>query len=57
MSVLGTDNVDMVRNLHATLDDDVYQEVKDVKDELGLTWEEFVVEAAECLQERDRKDD
>ncbi|MFC3957873.1 hypothetical protein [Halovivax cerinus] len=41
----------MVKNVNVALDDRDYQKAIDAKDELGLTWEEFIVEAAECLEE------
>ena len=41
----------MVRNLNVALDDDDYERASAVKEDLGLTWEEFVVEATEALEE------
>ena len=41
----------MVRNVNVALDDSDYEEVNRVKEELDLTWEEFIIEAAECLDE------
>jgi len=41
----------MVRNVNVALDDNEYQEVKQIKEELNLTWEEFLIEAAICLEE------
>jgi hypothetical protein len=43
----------MVTNLNITLDDDIADSARSVKDDLGLTWAEFVEAAAECLRERD----
>lgn len=42
----------MVSNIHATLDDQEAERVKAVKDELGLTWAEYLTEAADVLEER-----
>jgi hypothetical protein len=41
----------MVKNLHVTLDDTDFEKVKEVKDDLGMTWEEFVLEATDRLAE------
>jgi len=41
----------MVRNVNIALDDRNYEEINRVKEELGLTWEEFIVQAADCLDE------
>lgn len=43
----------MVTTVNATLDDDVAERIKSVKDDLGLTWAEFLEEAANCLADRD----
>jgi hypothetical protein len=40
----------MVTNLNITLDDDVADDARDVKDELGLTWPEFIEEATDALE-------
>lgn len=42
----------MVKTINVTTDDDIYAEIKEVKDRLGLTWEEFFIEAGKCLSER-----
>lgn len=42
----------MVTNLNITLDDDVADDARDVKNELGLTWPEFIEEATDALDER-----
>jgi len=42
---------DMVTTLNITLDDDVAERVRDVKEANGLTWAEFVQQAAEELDE------
>lgn len=42
----------MVKNLNIALEEDDYQRLKSIKEEAGLTWEEFVTEAGECLRER-----
>jgi len=39
----------MVRNINVSLDDADYDDAKAVKDSMDLTWEEFVIEAAEQL--------
>lgn len=41
----------MVKRLNVALNDDDFQKVKSVKDDLDMTWEEFVLEATECLQD------
>jgi len=46
----------MVRNVNIALDDSDYDEINQVKEELGLTWEEFIVEAAVCLDEHGPED-
>lgn len=43
----------MVTTLNITLDDDVADELRQVKAELGMTWPEFVEEAGRCLKERE----
>jgi len=40
----------MVKHIHATLDDDDHERVEAVKDELGVTWEEFIIQAAEQFE-------
>lgn len=39
----------MVTNLNIALDDDVAERAREVKEERGLTWAEYVEEAAEAL--------
>lgn len=46
----------MVRTLNVTLDNTDFEQVENVKDELGLTWQEFVIEAANALAEREGLD-
>lgn len=41
----------MVKQLHVALSDEDHANAKEVKDELGLTWEEFILRAAEELQD------
>ena len=41
----------MVKRLNVPLDDSDYETARQVKDDLDLTWEEFIIEAAECLGE------
>jgi hypothetical protein len=41
----------MVTNLNITLDDDVADDARDVKDALGLTWPEFIEEATDALDD------
>ncbi|MFQ3319399.1 MAG: hypothetical protein ACI80F_001463 [Natronomonas sp.] len=45
----------MVRTLNVTLDDGDFEHIKDVKEELGLTWQEFILQATEALQERENQ--
>ena len=41
----------MVKTLNVTLDDNVHERAKRVKNELDLTWPEFIERAADELQE------
>jgi predicted DNA-binding protein len=41
----------VVKTLNITLDDDTYNRANEVKEASGLTWAEFVEEAAEALDE------
>lgn len=41
----------MVRTLNVTLDDGDFERVEAVKDDLGYTWQEFILEATEALEE------
>lgn len=43
----------MVRTLNVTLDDSDFEDIQDVKDNLGLTWQEFVIEAADALKHQE----
>jgi hypothetical protein len=43
----------MVRTLNVTLDDSDFEQVEHVKDELGLTWQEFVIQSADALAQRE----
>lgn len=45
----------MVKRLNVALEDADFESIEQVKDKLGYTWEEFVLQAAECLQERERE--
>ena len=45
----------MVKRLHLIYEDHEYQKLKEVKERLGLTWEEFLIKAAKCLEERAEK--
>ena len=40
----------MVRSINVTMDDEDYQDAKSVKDQLGLTWEEYINRAREELE-------
>jgi hypothetical protein len=40
----------MVKHIHATVDDDVYERVKYVKDAQDLTWAEFLVQCADSFE-------
>lgn len=46
----------MVRTLNVTLDDSDFEQIKNVKEKLDLTWQEFVLQATEALQERENID-
>jgi len=46
----------MVKRLNVPLDDSDYERVSEVKNELGLTWEEFLIEAANCLEASSKED-
>lgn len=43
----------MARTLNVTLDDADFEQIKTLKEELGLTWEEFALEATEALKQRE----
>lgn len=43
----------MVWTLNVTLDDDDFEQIKEVKEKLGLTWEEFALQATEALKQRE----
>ncbi|WP_281381298.1 hypothetical protein [Halobellus ruber] len=43
----------MVTTLNITLDDDVAERARRVKDDRGLTWAEYVEVAAEALEDND----
>lgn len=38
-----------VRRIQATVTAEDFERIKSIKDELGMTWDEFVVKGAECL--------
>lgn len=46
----------MVSSIHATVDDDVNEHIHKVKDEYGLTWPEFMEEAAKALEKQGTED-
>jgi len=39
----------MVTPINIALDDDVHEESVKIKEELDLTWEQYIKEANECL--------
>lgn len=41
----------MVTTLNITLDDEVAERARQVKEERGLTWAEYVEEAADALED------
>lgn len=41
----------MVSTLHVPLDDETYDQLSDEKDRRGLTWEQFLEEVANQMQE------
>jgi hypothetical protein len=43
---------DMSKQVTVTLDDEDFEYATEMKEFLGLTWEEFMIEAAECLDEQ-----
>lgn len=43
----------MVTTLNITLDDDVAERARNVKDDRGLTWAEYVEAAADALEDSD----
>lgn len=47
---------DMVRTLNVTLDNREFEQMEKVKEELDLTWQEFVLQATEALAERENLD-
>jgi hypothetical protein len=42
----------MVTNVNVTLDDSTAAELRDIKDDLGLTWAELLEKGGWCLHER-----
>jgi len=42
----------MVKRLNIPLDDSDYENAKRIKQELDLTWEQFIIEAADSLEEK-----
>lgn len=46
----------MVRTLNVTLDDDDFARVENVKEEIGLTWQELIIQAGNALAEREDLD-
>lgn len=42
----------MVKRLNIPLDDSDFEKARAIKDDLNLTWEEFITEAAICLEQR-----
>ncbi|MXV60976.1 hypothetical protein GS429_02650 [Natronorubrum sp. JWXQ-INN-674] len=42
----------MSKRVTVTLDDEDFEYATEMKEFLGLTWEEFMIEAAECLDEQ-----
>jgi methionine synthase I (cobalamin-dependent) len=46
----------MVRTLNVTLDDSDFERAKSVKEELNLTWPEYIREATEALAEQGQSD-
>jgi len=44
----------MVKTVNVTLDDEVHERATEAKEELGLSWNEYIEEAADCLlQDKD----
>ncbi len=44
----------MVKRLNLVLEDEVHARLKQLKDKLGLTWEELLIKGAECLEEKSK---
>lgn len=42
----------MSKRVIVTLDDEDFEYAMEMKEFLGLTWEEFMIEAAECFDEQ-----
>ena len=53
----GRDGVQMVRHVHAVLDDADFERVDETKDALDLAWDDFLIEATELLREKHGLDD
>jgi len=43
----------MVKQVHVALSDEDHSKAKGIKDELGLTWEEFILRAAEEFEQNE----
>lgn len=46
----------MVRTLNVTLDDDDFEQIKRVKENSGLTWGDFILQASDALKQREDLD-
>jgi len=46
----------MVRTLNVTLDDSDFEHIKNVKEELGMTWQEFMLQATDALEQTENLD-
>ncbi len=45
----------MVKRLNLVLDDDTHKRLKQLKDKLGLTWEELLIKGAECIAKKEKQ--
>ncbi|GEM_PF-4598322 len=46
----------MVKRLNLVLDDVTHKKLKQLKDKLGLTWEELLIKGAECLEGEEKNE-
>ena len=42
----------MVKRLHIVLDDKTFEEIRGIKDELKVTWDQFLILASHVLKEQ-----
>lgn len=41
----------MVKHLHVTLDEDEHDRITETKNQTGMTWREYILEATEMIED------